>query len=201
MVGIWKYEADFYLYSSVEPVFIGSIQGQCSALFDVTEQRPSKKQIAAWNEFCNLSPHDLREQFILGFINYGKRLDRLLKDPNLEFSSSYNPKLIKKLVRKTILTLLKSQLPLGKNESSAFHCDSLIIPRQEESKCHFVLVNFFLRRGKVPRQPYAYEMEALFCDGKLLFMGENSGLWTRLEWENEFNTSLFEPTVSHPPYW
>lgn len=34
---------------------------------------------------------------------------------------------------------------------------------------------------------YQFEMEGLFCNGQLLFVQENSGLWSRLEWEEEFN--------------
>lgn len=117
MDGKWKYDYKFYQFESVEPIFVASMQGNYDVWFDIMNQYPSAKQIAAWNEFCNLSHY----------------------------------------------------------------------PLQEKTQSHFVLMNFELGSGKIPNQSYGFEMEGLFCNGQLLFVQENSGLWIRLEWEEEFN--------------
>ena len=46
-----------------------------------------------------------------------------------------------------------------------------------------------------------YEMEAVFCNEKMLMAGENSGVWTRLEWINEFNIPKFNIETALHPYW
>lgn len=196
----WEYDDNFGLFQSIEPIFVVSMQGRYDIWYDVTEQHPSTKQIAAWNEFYNLSPGELRKQFIAGFANFDKKISALSKNSELTCSSFYNPKIIKKAVQKTIFALQKSDLPLGNMDSSVFRCDSLVIPLQEKCQCHFVLMNFELGVG-LPDKPDGFEMEGLFCNRKLLLTQENTGLWTRLEWEEKFNTSLFEPATVHYTYW
>lgn len=65
----------------------------------------------------------------------------------------------------------------------------------------FCAGEFFAWQRKGSRPINSFEMEALFCHGKLLFKGENAGLWTRLEWENKFDTTLSEPIAARHPYW
>ena len=40
-----------------------------------------------------------------------------------------------------------------------------------------------------------------FCNEKILMVGENSGVWTRLEWINEFNIPKFNIETALHPYW
>ena len=52
---------------------------------------------------------------------------------------------------------------------------------------------------EIGRRPY--EMEAVFCNERMLMVGENSGIWNRLEWTNEFNIPMFNIGTALHPYW
>lgn len=67
---------------------------------------------------------------------------------------------------------------------STLKCSSVVVPLQDKAPVRFIVMNF-----KIGHRPY--EMEAVFCNEKMLMVGENSGVWTRLEWINEFNIPKF----------
>ena len=84
--------------------------------------------------------------------------------------------------------------PLGKMAKSTLKCNSVVVPLQDKAPVRFIVMNF-----EIGRRPY--EMEAVFCNEKMLMVGENSGIWTRLEWINEFNVPMFNIGTALHPYW
>lgn len=200
MENLWEY-ADG-LFQSKEPVFVASVDGKYDVWYDVGGyQSPTAKQIAAWEEFCSLQPYDLVKQFITALNTFAHKMSSLLIEETPKLGPRYCPQTMKKAANETAAFLHGANQSLGEVSSSVFICDSLVIPSQEYAPCRFILMNFEVKRGNVLGQSYGYEMEALFCDGQLLLIGENSGLWTRLEWENEFNKSDFDKRAACSPFW
>ncbi len=73
-------------------------------------------------------------------------------------------------------------------------CSSVVVPLQDKAPVRFIVMNFEIGHR-------SYEMEAVFCNEKMLMVGENSGVWTRLEWINEFNIPKFNIETALHPYW
>ena len=77
---------------------------------------------------------------------------------------------------------------------STLKCNSVVVPLQDKAPVRFIVMNF-----EIGRRPY--EMEAVFCNERMFMVGENSGIWTRLEWINEFNVPMFNIGTALHPYW
>lgn len=200
MEDLWEYTDG--LFQSKQPVFVASMGGKYDVWYDAGgHQFPTAKQLVAWDEFCSLQPYDLTKQFIIALNNFSDKMSSLPKEETPKLGPCYHPQTMKKATNETATFLQGVNQSLGEISSSVFMCDSLVIPSQEYAPCRFILMNFEIKRGKVIGQSYGYEMEALFCDGQLLLVGENSGLWTRLEWGNEFNISDFDYKNAASPFW
>lgn len=200
MENVWEY-ADG-LFQSKDPIFVAPIGGKYDVWYDVGGvQAPTAKQIAAWEEFCGLRPDAVKKQFIIALNTFADKMSSLPKEERAKLGPCYSPQTMKKVANETAEFLHGANRSLGEMSYSVFSCNSLVIPSQEDAPCRFVLINFEVKSGEIPGQSYGYEMEALFCDGQLLLIGENSGIWTRLEWENEFNISDFDPKNACLPYW
>lgn len=200
MESLWEY-ADG-LFQSKKPVVVASVSGKYDVWYDVSGyQSPTAKQLAAWKEFCSLQPKDLTKQFITAFYAYADKMNTLPKEETPKLGPCYSPQTMKKAADETAVFLQGTTQSLEEISNPIFICDSLVIPSQEYAPCRFIMMNFEVKRGKVLGRSHGYEMEALFCDGQLLLIGENSGLWTRLEWENEFNIPDFDKKNASLPYW
>lgn len=200
MENLWEY-ADG-LFQSKEPVLVPSVGGKYDVWYDVSGKKaPTSKQIAAWGEFCGLRADAFKQQFILALNTFADQMSLLCKEEMPKLGPSYSPQIMRDAAHETAAFLHCTNQPLGEISSSVFIFNSLVIPSQEDAPCHFVLMNFEVKSGKVPGQTYGCEMEALFCDGQLLLIGENSGLWTRLEWKNEFNRADFDKKKACSPFW
>lgn len=200
MEKLWEYKDG--IFQSKEPVLVASMGGKYDIWYDVSDyQVPTAKQIVALEEFCSIKPCNLAKQFIKALNTFADKMSSLPKEEIPGFGPSYCPQTMEKAANETAAFLRSANKSLGEISDSVFMCDSLVIPLQEYAPCRFILMNFEVKRGKVLGQSYGYEMEALFCDGQLLLVGENSGLWTRLEWENEFNIADFNIKNACPVYW
>lgn len=200
----WVYEDG--LYQSIEPIPVFSLGGSFDVWFDVEErlidqQSPSSKQQATWDEFCNISTEVMRQQFIKGLADLAQRMDELPDTAKPQFGPAIYPKVMAKEIREALSIFNKTSDPIGKQPDSALICDSIVIPMQDNAPVGFVVVNFQIGFGKRADKSYGYELEALFCNGDLLFVGESSGLWTRIDWEHRFNISDFDPNTAVHTYW
>lgn len=183
------------LYQPVKPIAIPSLGGRCAMWFDVEEQsRPyfSPKQLSAWNEFCHIDAQKMRQWFAIGLCNMAHQI---ATSPKNDGMPSQNSDDMAADLQETAAYLEKKHTPLAAQSPLIFACDSLVVPVQDRTAVRFVVVNFQIAVGKNQLRPYGYELEALFCDGRLLFIAENSGLWTRLEWNDCFNVPDFDPHV------
>lgn len=200
----WRYEDG--LFQSTKPIDVASLDGSFELWFDIDERfsnlpQPSSKQWTAWNEFCSLEPDVIRQSFVTGLSDLAQRMDRLPDNAKPGFGPTIDPKVMAKEAREAASALKDSDKPMGKQPDLVFKCDSLVIPLQDNAPVNFVVINFQIGIGKCPDRSYGHELEALFCNGCLLFIGENSGLWTRTDWIDDFNRSDFDPDTAVHPYW
>ena len=101
---------------------------------------------------------------------------------------------ISRNAKRSIEAVRHSRKTLGKVAKSTLKCNSVVVPLQDKAPVRFIVMNF-----EIGRRPY--EMEAVFCNERMLMVGENSGIWTRLEWINEFNVPMFNIGTALHPYW
>lgn len=155
---------------------------------------PTDKQLTAWTEFCNVNPMDMKEIIMNGLIKLADKMDALPNDVELEYGPIYKPIVISRNVKRSVEVIKHSERPLGKMAKSTLKCSSVVVPLQDKAPVRFIVMNF-----EIGHRPY--EMEAVFCNEKMLMVGENSGVWTRLEWINEFNIPKFNIETALHPYW
>lgn len=199
---VWKYEDG--LFQTIEPIFVATMDGYFDVWFDVEGQllnQPSPKQWAAWDEFNNIKPEVMRQEFITGLSDLAQRMNNFPVDAKSGFGPTIYPKVIAKEAREVSCIRKDTNKTLGKQPNIVFKCDSIVVPLQDKSPACFVEINFQIGVGKRPNKSYGYELEALFCDGHLLFIGENSELWTRTDWIHEFNVPDFDSNTAMHPYW
>ncbi|GAA6256438.1 hypothetical protein F070042J6_22900 [Bacteroides sp. f07] len=183
------------LYETEHSININSLDGDFVAWFDVgDENSPTEKQLAAWEEFCKINPMNIKEMIIEGLVKLSRQMNLLPADINPQYGPGYNPKVVSRNAKKAIEAMSKNNKSIGKQAKSVFQCNSIVIPKQEKSPVRFIVMNF-----EIGRRPY--EMEAVFCNERMLMVGENSGIWTRLDWIYEFNIPNFKAETALHPYW
>ncbi|WP_338791222.1 hypothetical protein [Bernardetia sp. MNP-M8] len=64
---------------------------------------------------------------------------------------------------------------------------AIIIPQQSKTPKNYILV-LADTNWKIKRSEYVIEIEILFENNKFSFLQEYAGLWTRLEWNYDYNT-------------
>lgn len=186
---------DMGLYATQHPIYINSLDGNFDAWFDTDgESFPTNKQLIAWAGFGNINSNEMKEMMIDGLAKLADKMDVLPDDAEPEFGPIYKPMVISKNAKRTIETIRHSRKSLGKMAKSTLKCNSVVVPLQDKAPVRFIVMNF-----EIGRRPY--EMEAVFCNEKMLMVGENSGIWTRLEWIYEFNIPEFNIETALHPYW
>lgn len=191
---LWQID-DWGLYTTKSPIHINSLGSCFNAWFDVdSENCPTDKQLAAWTKFCNINPNEMKEMMIDGLTKLVDKMDVLPNDAAPELSPIYRPMVILRNAKRSIEAVRHSRKTLGKMAKSTFKCSSVVVPLQDKAPVRFIVMNF-----DIGRRPY--EMEAVFCNERMLMVGENSGVWTRLEWINEFNIPTFNIETALHPYW
>ena len=188
----WKI-GELGLYETRHSIHIDSLDGNFVAWFDVGgETSPTEKQLAAWEDFYKISPTNLKEMILEGLVKLATQMDVLPADVKPQYGSVYHPKVVSRNAKKAIEAVSKNNKHLGRQAKSVFQCNAIVIPKQDKSPVRFIVINF-----QIGRRPY--EFEAVLHNGEILMIGENSGLWTRLDWAYEFNVPDFNTeTVSHP---
>ena len=191
---LWRVD-DLGLYAAKSPIHINSLGGNFDAWFDMDgESFLTDKQLTAWTEFCNINPMDMKEMIMNGLIKLADKMDALPNDVELEYGPIYKPIVISRNVKRSVDVIKHSERPLGKMAKCTLKCSSVVVPLQDKAPVRFIVMNF-----EIGHRPY--EMEAVFCNEKMLMVGENSGVWTRLEWINEFNIPKFNIETALHPYW
>jgi len=186
---------DMGLYATQHPIYINSLDGNFDAWFDTDgESFPTNKQLIAWAGFGNINSNEMKEMMIDGLAKLADKMDVLPDDAEPEFGPIYKPMVISKNAKRTIEAIRHSRKSLGKMAKSTLKCNSVVVPLQDKAPVRFIVMNF-----EIGRRPY--EMEAVFCNEKMLMVGENSGIWTRLEWIYEFNIPEFNIETALHPYW
>lgn len=186
---------DLGLYETKHPINIDSLNGDFVAWFDVgNENFPTEKQLATWEDFCKISPTNMKEMIIEGLTKLSRQMDLLLADIKPQYGPVYNPKAVSRNAKKAIEVMSKNNRSIGRQAKSIFQCTSVVIPKQDKSPVRFIILNF-----QIGRHPY--EFEAVLCDSVVFIIGENSGLWTRLDWDYEFNVSDFNIATALHSYW
>lgn len=64
---------------------------------------------------------------------------------------------------------------------------AIIVPQQSKTPKNYILI-LADTNWKIKRSEYIIEIEILFENNKFSFLQEYAGLWTRLEWNYEYNT-------------
>lgn len=191
---LWRI-GDWGLYETKYPIYINSLGGDFQAWFDVDgENFPTDKQLVAWEEFCKINPEDMKAMMIDGLAKLVDKMDALSNGVKPEYGPIFKPTVISRNAKRTIEAIRQCRKPLGKIAKANLKCSSVVVPLQDKAPVRFIVINF-----ELGRQPY--EMEAVFCNEKMLMIGENSGIWTRLEWINEFNIPMFNIETALHPYW
>lgn len=191
---LWRID-DWGLYATKSPICINSLGCDLNAWFDVDgESFPTDKQLAAWMGFCNINPNEMKEMMIDGLTKLANEMDVLPNDVEPEFGPIFRPMVISRNAKRSIEAVRHSRKTLGKVAKSTLKCSSVVVPLQDKAPVRFIVMNF-----QIGRRPY--EMEAVFCNERMLMVGENSGIWTRLEWINEFNIPMFNIGTALHPYW
>lgn len=190
----WQFD-DLGLYATTSPVKINCLGCETDAWFDVDGERfPSDKQLAVWKAFYNIDTAEMKYMMVEGLTKLAEKMDALPYDIEPEFGPIFRPMLISRNARRTIDAIVHSKKALGKMAKSTLKCISIVVPSQDKAPVRFIVMNF-----EIGRRPY--EMEAIFCNETMLMVGENSGIWTRLEWINEFNVPMFNIAAALHPYW
>lgn len=191
---LWQID-DWGLYTAKSPIYINSLGSDFNVWFDVDgESFPTDKQLVAWAGFCNINSNEIKEMMIDGLTKLVDKMDVLPNDVEPEFGPIYRPMAISRNAKRSIEAVRHSRKTLGKVAKSTLKCNSVVVPLQDKAPVRFIVMNF-----EIGRRPY--EMEAVFCNEKMLMVGENSGIWTRLEWINEFNVPMFNIGTALHPYW
>ena len=186
---LWQID-DWGLYTAKSPIYINSLGSDFNVWFDVDgESFPTDKQLVAWAGFCNINSNEIKEMMIDGLTKLVDKMDVLPNDVEPEFGPIYS-----RNAKRSIEAVRHSRKTLGKVAKSTLKCNSVVVPLQDKAPVRFIVMNF-----EIGRRPY--EMEAVFCNEKMLMVGENSGIWTRLEWINEFNVPMFNIGTALHPYW
>ncbi|WP_338764027.1 hypothetical protein WAF17_20895 [Bernardetia sp. ABR2-2B] len=63
---------------------------------------------------------------------------------------------------------------------------AIIVPQQSKTPKNYILV-LADTKWKIKRSEYVLEVEILFENNEFSFLQEYAGLWTRLEWNDEYN--------------
>lgn len=190
----WKI-GGFGLYETKYPINIDSLGGNFAAWFDAEgEKFLTEKQLTAWGYFCKISPTNIKKMIIEGLAKLSKQMDLLPTEVKLKHGAIYSPKVVSRNAKKVIETMSKNNKPIDRQSKSVFLCNSIVIPKQDKTSARFIVMNF-----QIGRRPY--ELEAVFCNEEILIVGENSGLWTRLDWNYEFNVPDFNAKTALHPYW
>lgn len=191
---LWQID-DWGLYTAKSPIYINSLGSDFNVWFDVDgESFPTDKQLVAWAGFCNINSNEIKEMMIDGLTKLVDKMDVLPNDVEPEFGPIYRPMAISRKAKRSIEAVRHSRKTLGKVAKSTLKCNSVVVPLQDKAPVRFIVMNF-----EIGRRPY--EMEAVFCNERMLMVGENSGIWTRLEWINEFNVPMFNIGTALHPYW
>lgn len=191
---LWQID-DWGLYTAKSPIYINSLGSDFNVWFDVDgESFPTDKQLVAWAGFCNINSNEIKEMMIDGLTKLVDKMDVLPNDVEPEFGPIYRLWRFREMPKRSIEAVRHSRKTLGKVAKSTLKCNSVVVPLQDKAPVRFIVMNF-----EIGRRPY--EMEAVFCNEKMLMVGENSGIWTRLEWINEFNVPMFNIGTALHPYW
>ena len=157
--------------------------------------QPSEKQQAAWRQFDAVPPEQMKRVLAGGLRRLADRMDALPPGSEPEFGPSYYPEEVSKASRNTASMLDSRTI----QEVPGCQFSHVMIPHQQNAPVQFVLLHFAIACDTEP--PWGYELEALFADAQIVFIGEDSGLWTRTEWEYDFNSASFDPATAVHPYW
>ena len=94
---------DLGLYETKHPINIDSLNGDFVAWFDVgNENFPTEKQLATWEDFCKISPTNMKEMIIEGLTKLSRQMDLLLADIKPQYGPVYNPKAVSRNAKKAI---------------------------------------------------------------------------------------------------
>jgi len=157
--------------------------------------RPSAKQRDAWHQFDNVRPEQMRQMLADGLRRLADRMDGVPPGSEPEFGPVHCPEEVSKASRNAASMLDGCTI----QEVPGCQWSHMMIPHQQDAPVHFVLLHFTIASDVRP--PWGYELEALFADAQVVFIGEDSGLWTRTEWEYDFNAPSFDPATAAHPYW
>ncbi|MDR1198342.1 MAG: hypothetical protein LBK94_04930 [Prevotellaceae bacterium] len=155
-----KYYKENGLLISLEKYYIPSLETSMELWFNTFNKNiPTKKQINVFNNFLKINQNELNN--IIIEINN-------LRDKEISIN-----RIIKKSKRINCLNELQF--------------DNIIFPRQNRTKNKYLLF-YATTDWRIPRSEFTLEIEILFKNNKLELVQEHSGLWTRLEWDSEYNS-------------
>jgi hypothetical protein len=154
-----KYHKEYGLLISREKYYIPLLETSIELWFDTCNKNiPPKKQINVFNSFLKINKSEINNMIIE--INN-------LRDKEI---------LINKIVKKSKKINFLNEL----------HFDNLILPRQNRTKNGFLLL-YATTEWKIFRSEFTLEIEILFKNNRLELVQDHSGLWTRIEWDYEYN--------------
>jgi hypothetical protein len=83
----------------------------------------------------------------------------------------------------TVTASLTSRLRAAAVHAVDIVASHVVIPHQDRTMLRLVCVHIEIESAEAGRDAY----EAVFADEELVYVGEDSGLWTRTEWAEDFN--------------
>lgn len=154
-----NYDKEYSLLISSEKCYTPPLDCSSELWFDTRNKiTPPKKHMRVLNQFMKIDPTEL---------------DKLIAAlDNLRITLISNHRIIK-----------KSKKINGPGE---LQVDYILLPRQSRTRNGYILI-YATTGWKIYRSEFPLEIEILFKNNKLEFVQEHSGLWTRLEWNFEYN--------------
>ncbi len=177
----WRYDPEWREFESTEPVLVESLGFAVNVWVDLESEAtgPTPGQWSALEGFATMPHEQCREELARGFQELGDRT--LERDGGARLA--------------VLAHHTASRLQADDVFTECFDVDPLIVPKQANSPCSFVLLAI-----ELSSQDGTWELEALFAENRLLFIDEFLGLHARLEWE-WFNSAQFNPVHAAHPYW
>jgi hypothetical protein len=154
-----KYYKEYGLIMTCEKCYVPPLYTEIDLLFHtLNKNNPTKKQLNILNMFMDINIDEINK-VIIGINNL---MDKLIKD---------------KIIVKTSKKI---------NNINELHFDNIILPYQNKTKNKYLLI-YATTNWKIMHSKFTIEVEILFKNNKFMFVQEHSGLWTRLEWDYEYN--------------
>lgn len=177
----WRYDPAWRDFESSEPIPVKSLGCAVDIWVDLEADIdcPTPGQWSALEGFAAMPPEQCRGELMRGFKELGDRAVHREEGDDLAVLAHHTA----------------ARLEFGDALTGCLDIDLLIVPKQANSPCPFVLLTI-----DVGSQSQVWELEALFADNRLLFIDEFSGLHARLEWK-WFNSAQFNPNEADHPYW